>query len=258
MRNLKSLNGRGLQPLGSLERMEIHNCPQLQSFSVEGLPTSLLELEIRGCPLLKPRCRRKEGEDWPKISHIPLILRKKYPKSLAFDNFQLQAGHAYGAGPSSFGTMNFATPPVTPQTTVKPLVLGTPPVSRNVEQYPQLTSGSQLYPGTGNPIYLTGPRVGGSLSSIPSHLGDLSQRRPVIMTLMRLFNETSEALGGLCANPVKKREIEDNSRKIGALFAKLNSGDISKNASEKACSALSVSGQRWFRYCPSNPGATYH
>ncbi|KAG5539130.1 hypothetical protein RHGRI_019624 [Rhododendron griersonianum] len=74
MRNLKSLNGRGLQPLGSLERMEIHNCPQLQSFSVEGLPTSLLELEIRGCPLLKPRCRRKEGEDWPKISHIPLIL----------------------------------------------------------------------------------------------------------------------------------------------------------------------------------------
>ncbi|KAI8545890.1 hypothetical protein RHMOL_Rhmol07G0072200 [Rhododendron molle] len=72
--------------------------------------------------------------------------------------------------------MNFAAPPVTPQTTVKPLVPGTPPVLRNVEQYPQLTLGSQLYP--------------------PSE--DLS--------LMRLFNETSEALGGLRANPVKKRE----------------------------------------------------
>ncbi|KAI8545888.1 hypothetical protein RHMOL_Rhmol07G0072200 [Rhododendron molle] len=40
--------------------------------------------------------------------------------------------------------MNFAAPPVTPQTTVKPLVPGTPPVLRNVEQYPQLTLGSQL------------------------------------------------------------------------------------------------------------------
>lgn len=40
---------------------------------------------------------------------------------------------------------------------------------------------------------------------------------------------------------VKKREIEDNSRKIGTLFAKLNSGDISPNVSSKLiqlCSAL--------------------
>ncbi|PSS09961.1 Protein transport protein SEC31 B like [Actinidia chinensis var. chinensis] len=60
-----------------------------------------------------------------------------------------------------------------------------------------------------------------------------AQQRPVITTLTILFNETSEALGGLRANPAKKREIEDNSRKIGALLAKLNSGDISKNAAEK-------------------------
>ncbi|KAM7512358.1 hypothetical protein LguiB_011233 [Lonicera macranthoides] len=68
-----------------------------------------------------------------------------------------------------------------------------------------------------------------------------AQQRPVIITLTRLFNETSEALGGSRANPAKKREIEDNSRKIGALFAKLNSGDISKNAAEKLvqlCQAL--------------------
>lgn len=48
-------------------------------------------------------------------------------------------------------------------------------------------------------------------------------------------------MGGLRANPAKKREIEGNSLKIGALFAKLNSGDISKNASDKLlqlCQAL--------------------
>ncbi|KAF2293722.1 hypothetical protein GH714_004326 [Hevea brasiliensis] len=68
-----------------------------------------------------------------------------------------------------------------------------------------------------------------------------ANQKPVITTLTRLFNETSEALGGSRANPARKREIEDNSRKIGALFAKLNSSDISKNASDKLiqlCQAL--------------------
>lgn len=72
-------------------------------------------------------------------------------------------------------------------------------------------------------------------------LSTTAQQKPVISTLTRLFNETSEALGGSRANPAKKREIEDNSRKLGALFAKLNSGDISKNAAEKLvqlCQAL--------------------
>lgn len=68
-----------------------------------------------------------------------------------------------------------------------------------------------------------------------------AQQRPVVTTLTRLFNETSEALGGSRANPARKREIEDNSKKIGALFTKLNSGDISRNAAEKLvaiCQAL--------------------
>ncbi|KAL5543632.1 hypothetical protein UlMin_007416 [Ulmus minor] len=72
-------------------------------------------------------------------------------------------------------------------------------------------------------------------SNVPAH------QKPVVATLTRLFNETSEALGGARANPGKKREIEDNSKKIGALFAKLNSGDISRNAAEKLvqlCQAL--------------------
>ncbi|KAJ7949218.1 protein transport protein SEC31-like B [Quillaja saponaria] len=64
-------------------------------------------------------------------------------------------------------------------------------------------------------------------SNVPVH------QKPIVTTLTRLFNETSEALGGSRANPAKKREIEDNSKKLGGLFAKLNSGDISKNASDK-------------------------
>uniref|UniRef100_A0A0D6QV06 Sec16 Sec23-binding domain-containing protein n=1 Tax=Araucaria cunninghamii TaxID=56994 RepID=A0A0D6QV06_ARACU len=65
--------------------------------------------------------------------------------------------------------------------------------------------------------------------------------RPVISTLTRLYDETSQALGGARANPAKRREIDDNSRKIGSLFAKLNSGDISPNAASKLvhlCQAL--------------------
>ncbi|KAI8537753.1 hypothetical protein RHMOL_Rhmol09G0049200 [Rhododendron molle] len=60
-----------------------------------------------------------------------------------------------------------------------------------------------------------------------------AKQRLFIITLTRLFNETSEAPGGSRANPAKKREIGDNSREIGALFAKLYGEDISKNAAEK-------------------------
>ncbi|XP_066398211.1 protein transport protein SEC31 homolog B-like isoform X2 [Miscanthus floridulus] len=71
-----------------------------------------------------------------------------------------------------------------------------------------------------------------------------AELRPVIGTLTRLFDETSKALGGSQATQAKKREIEDNSRKIGALFSKLNSGDISPNVSSKLiqlCSAIDAS-----------------
>lgn len=62
-------------------------------------------------------------------------------------------------------------------------------------------------------------------------------------TLTKLFNETSDAFGGSKAPPAKKREIEDNSRKLGALFVKLNSADLSSNASTKLgqlCQAINV------------------
>ncbi|CAL0304359.1 unnamed protein product [Lupinus luteus] len=72
-------------------------------------------------------------------------------------------------------------------------------------------------------------------SKVPVH------QAPIVTTLTRLFNETSEALGGSRANPAKRREIEDNSKRLGGLFSKLNSGDISKNAADKLlqlCQAL--------------------
>ncbi|KAH7858875.1 hypothetical protein Vadar_028959 [Vaccinium darrowii] len=74
MPNLKSLNRRGLQILGSLKRMQIWDCPQLKSFPEEGLPTSLFVLILLDCPLLNPRCRREGGEDWHKVAHVPLIV----------------------------------------------------------------------------------------------------------------------------------------------------------------------------------------
>ncbi|KAE9459892.1 hypothetical protein C3L33_08203, partial [Rhododendron williamsianum] len=86
LKNLKSLNKRGLELLDSLEAMEIRNCPQLKSLPDEGLPTTLSELLIEDCPSLKSRCRREEGEDWYKVAHIPgiimddeVIFDHKYP-----------------------------------------------------------------------------------------------------------------------------------------------------------------------------------
>ncbi|KAL8227828.1 hypothetical protein R6Q57_015412 [Mikania cordata] len=95
----------------------------------------------------------------------------------------------------------------------------------------QRTSSAQMQPSTPPPPSAppaAPPTVQtADVSNVPA------QQRAVIGTLTRLFNETSDALGGSNAVPAKRREIEDNSKKIGALFAKLNSGDISKNAAEK-------------------------
>ncbi|KAL6326158.1 hypothetical protein AAG906_001033 [Vitis piasezkii] len=71
--NLKSLDNKGFQHLTSLETLEIWKCGNLKSFPKQGLPSSLSRLYIKECPLLKKRCQRNKGKEWPNISHIPCI-----------------------------------------------------------------------------------------------------------------------------------------------------------------------------------------
>ncbi|THF96918.1 hypothetical protein TEA_024256 [Camellia sinensis var. sinensis] len=53
--------------------MKIVKYPQLQTLVKEGLPTSLFMLELIGCPMLKPRYLKGEGQDWHKIAFVPVI-----------------------------------------------------------------------------------------------------------------------------------------------------------------------------------------
>ena len=71
--NMKSLNSMGFQHLTSLQRLEIQSCHGLRYLTEKRLPASLSSLILEECPLLKQRCQRDKGKDWPKISHIPFI-----------------------------------------------------------------------------------------------------------------------------------------------------------------------------------------
>jgi hypothetical protein len=72
--NMKSLDGKGLQHLASLEELRISNCPMLKYLLEEGLPASVSILLISNCPLLKKQCHRKKGKEWRKIAQVHLIM----------------------------------------------------------------------------------------------------------------------------------------------------------------------------------------
>ncbi|GAB2279528.1 hypothetical protein Dimus_039355 [Dionaea muscipula] len=60
--------------LTSLESFDMWSCPGVKSLP-EGfrLLTSLKVLRIRGSEVLRERCRDPNGDDWPKIQHIPSV-----------------------------------------------------------------------------------------------------------------------------------------------------------------------------------------
>ncbi|EOY19795.1 LRR and NB-ARC domains-containing disease resistance protein, putative [Theobroma cacao] len=71
--NLEILSSKGFQNLTSLESLCIEDCPKLKFLPSKEMLPSLLTLEIRGCPLLKQRCKKDEGPEWPNIAHVPYI-----------------------------------------------------------------------------------------------------------------------------------------------------------------------------------------
>ncbi|KAL9432192.1 hypothetical protein AB3S75_027249 [Citrus x aurantiifolia] len=71
---LKYLSSMAFQSLASLEYLWLESCLNLTSFPKEGLPSSLLELRIEDCPMLKNGCIRDKGEEWSKIAHIPCVI----------------------------------------------------------------------------------------------------------------------------------------------------------------------------------------
>ncbi|KAJ9685388.1 hypothetical protein PVL29_017427 [Vitis rotundifolia] len=73
--SLKSVASMGLRNLISLEILELGNCPELGSVvPKEGLPPTLAELRIAGCPILRKRCLKNKGKDWLKIANIPKVV----------------------------------------------------------------------------------------------------------------------------------------------------------------------------------------
>ncbi|CBI32207.3 unnamed protein product, partial [Vitis vinifera] len=59
----------------SLQSLTLRSCPKLRSILPrEGLlPDTLSRLDMRRCPHLTQRYSKEEGDDWPKIAHIPYV-----------------------------------------------------------------------------------------------------------------------------------------------------------------------------------------
>ncbi|XP_028754840.1 putative disease resistance protein At3g14460 [Neltuma alba] len=68
-----TLHCTGLQHLTSLQELQIWDSPNLEKLEGGTMPPSLQRLHIWDCGLLKERCRNKDGEIWPKISHVPHV-----------------------------------------------------------------------------------------------------------------------------------------------------------------------------------------
>ncbi|TYG99858.1 hypothetical protein ES288_A10G229700v1 [Gossypium darwinii] len=66
---LESLSSNGFHNLTSLQRLTIANCPNLKTLPGNNMLSSLLELNIVGCPMMEERCKRDKGPEWSKITY---------------------------------------------------------------------------------------------------------------------------------------------------------------------------------------------
>ncbi|KAM4080535.1 hypothetical protein ACJW30_11G024300 [Castanea mollissima] len=72
--NIVFLSSKLFQNLYSLEQLWIWDCPKLASLPENGLPPSLLELQVIRCPVLKQHCKKGKGQEWLKnIINIPCV-----------------------------------------------------------------------------------------------------------------------------------------------------------------------------------------
>ncbi|KAH9750470.1 putative disease resistance RPP13-like protein 1 [Citrus sinensis] len=71
--NLERLSS-SIVDLQNLTSLYLYDCPKLKYFPEKGLPSSLLQLDIVGCPLIEEKCRKDGGQYWDLLTHIPLVL----------------------------------------------------------------------------------------------------------------------------------------------------------------------------------------
>ena len=71
VRKMKSLPSLPLQNLTSLQSLRISYCPKLHSLGL--LPSTLENLEILDCPIIKKRCLKGKRQYFPNIADIPCI-----------------------------------------------------------------------------------------------------------------------------------------------------------------------------------------
>ncbi|KAH9684433.1 putative disease resistance protein [Citrus sinensis] len=68
--NLERLSS-SIVDLQNLASLYLGDCPKLKYFPEKGLPSSLLQLDIWGCPLIEEKCRKDGGQYWDLLTHIP-------------------------------------------------------------------------------------------------------------------------------------------------------------------------------------------
>uniref|UniRef100_A0A0E0Q933 NB-ARC domain-containing protein n=1 Tax=Oryza rufipogon TaxID=4529 RepID=A0A0E0Q933_ORYRU len=72
-RNLLRLPSN-LNNMLNLKKVVLNDCCKLQSLPLNGLPDNLKEFHVSGgSEVLEQQCQKTDGDEWPKISHVPYV-----------------------------------------------------------------------------------------------------------------------------------------------------------------------------------------